>query len=197
MLLFDNTASLGGLISLKAAIYSIAAGVFLAIFAYWFLQNVVGKLVRRIAKRAVGEENAKTLDELSRNNWLYRYLLRDNSTLRRLISCVGDTLPRITDKEEGSVLDAIAEESKAEDKDEVKATLVEAQPEKKNPFKKQPPADFTRAKFYCTEENAKKALHRYPKKVSFLWVVLAFVLAVVIAVAATYFLPIILGLFNK
>ena len=137
MLLFDNTASLGGLLSLKAAIYSIAAGVFLAIFAYWFLQNVVGKLVRRIAKRAVGEENAKTLDELSRNNWLYRYLLRDNSTLRRLISCVGDTLPRITDKEEGSVLDAIAEESKAESKDEVKATLVDAQPETKERAERQ------------------------------------------------------------
>ena len=82
MLLFDNTASLGGLLSLKAAIYSIAAGVFLAIFAYWFLQNVVGKLVRRIAKRAVGEENAKTLDELSRNNWLYRYLLSRRVLLR-------------------------------------------------------------------------------------------------------------------
>ena len=60
MYLFENT-NLFGLETIDLTAYSIAVGVFFAFFAYWFLQNIVGKLVRRIAKRAIGEENAKTL----------------------------------------------------------------------------------------------------------------------------------------
>ena len=152
-----NTTNIFGLETVDLTVYSIAIGVFFAFFAYWFLQNVVGKLVRRIARKAIGEENAKTLDELGRSNALYRYLLRDGSTLRRMISCVGDTLPK-------------AEGGKA---------------------------DFTQAKFFVTEDNAKKALHRYPRKISPWWLVLVFFLAAGISFGATYLVPIILDLFSK
>jgi ABC-type antimicrobial peptide transport system permease subunit len=152
-----NTTNIFGLETVDLTVYSIAIGVFFAFFAYWFLQNVVGKLVRRIAKKAIGEENAKTLEELGRNNALYRYLLRDGSTLRRMISCVGDALPK-------------AEGGKA---------------------------DFTQAKFFVTEDNAKKALHRYPRKISPWWLVLVFFLAAGISFGATYLVPIILDLFSK
>jgi ABC-type antimicrobial peptide transport system permease subunit len=153
-----NTTNIFGLETVDLTVYSIAIGVFFAFFAYWFLQNIVGKLVRRIAKRAVGEENAKTLEELDRSNALYRFLLRDGSTLRRMISCVGDTLP--TSGEKGK-------------------------------------ADFTQAKFFVTEDNAKKALHRYPRKISPWWLVLVFALAAGISFGATYLVPIILDLFSK
>lgn len=152
-----NTTNIFGLETVDLTVYSIAIGVFFAFFAYWFLQNVVGKLVRRIAKKAIGEENAKTLEELGRSNALNRYLLRDGSTLRRMISCVGDTLPK-------------AERGKA---------------------------DFTQAKFFVTEDNAKKALHRYPRKISPWWLVLVFFLAAGVSFGATYLVPIILDLFNK
>ena len=155
MYLFENT-NLFGLETIDLTVYSIAVGVFFAFFAYWFLQNIVGKLVRRIAKRAIGEENAKTLDELDRNNALYRYLLRDGSTLRRMISCVDDALPK-------------AEGGKA---------------------------DFTQAKFFVTEENSRKALHRYPRKISAWWLVLVFALAAGISFGATYLVPVILDMFN-
>jgi ABC-type antimicrobial peptide transport system permease subunit len=152
-----NTTNIFGLETVDLTVYSIAIGVFFAFFAYWFLQNVVGKLVRRIAKKAIGEENAKTLEELGRSNALNRYLLRDGSTLRRMIFCVGDALP----KTEGGK------------------------------------ADFTQAKFFVTEDNAKKALHRYPRKISPWWLVLVFFLAAGISFGATYLVPIILDLFNK
>ena len=155
MYLFENTNILG-LETIDLTVYSIALGVFFAFFAYWFLQNIVGRLVRKIAKRAIGEENAKTLDELDRNNALYRYLLRDGSTLRRMISCVGDALPK-------------AEGGKA---------------------------DFAQAKFFVTEDNAKKALHRYPRKISPWWLVLVFALAAGISFGATYLVPVILDMFN-
>ena len=152
-----NTTNIFGLETVDLTVYSIAIGVFFAFFAYWFLQNVVGKLVRRIAKKAIGEENAKTLCELDRNNALNRYLLRDGSTLRRMIFCVGDTLPK-------------AEGGKA---------------------------DFTQAKFFVTEENSKKALHRYPRKISAWWLALVFFLAAGVSFGATYLVPIILDLFSK
>lgn len=152
-----NTTNIFGLETVDLTVYSIAIGVFFAFFAYWFLQNVVGKLVRRIAKKAIGEENAKTLCELDRNNALNRYLLRDGSTLRRMISCVGDALPK-------------AEGGKA---------------------------DFTQAKFFVTEENSKKALHRYPRKISAWWLALVFFLAAGVSFGATYLVPIILDLFSK
>ena len=152
-----NTTNIFGLETVDLTVYSIAIGVFFAFFAYWFLQNVVGKLVRRIAKKAIGEENAKTLCELDRNNALNRDLLRDGSTLRRMISCVGDTLPK-------------AEGGKA---------------------------DFTQAKFFVTEENSKKALHRYPRKISAWWLALVFFLAAGVSFGATYLVPIILDLFSK
>ena len=187
MYLFENT-NIFGLETIDLTVYSIAIGVFFAFFAYWFLQNIVGKLVRRIAKKAIGEENAKTLDELDRNNALYRYLLRDGSTLRRLISVVGDTLPTV--EEEKSALDKMAEESDKEETDKKEAT------KKVNPFKKQANADFSRAKFYVTEDNSKKALHRYPRKISVWWLVLVFALAAGISFGATYLVPVILDMFN-
>ena len=156
MYLFSNT-NIFGLETVDLTVYSIAIGVFFAFFAYWFLQNVVGKLVRRIAKKAIGEENAKTLCELDRNNALNRFLLRDGSTLRRMISCVGDALPK-------------AEGGKA---------------------------DFTQAKFFVTAENSKKALHRYPRKISAWWLALVFFLAAGVSFGATYLVPIILDLFSK
>ena len=184
MYLFENT-NIFGLETIDLTVYSIALGVFFAFFAYWFLQNIVGRLVRKIAKRAIGEENAKTLDELDRNNGLYRYLLRDGSTLRRLISVVGDTLPTV---EEGkSALDKMAEKQESKEK---------ATEKKVNPFKKQANADFSRAKFYVTEENSKKALHRYPRKISAWWLVLVLALAAGISFGATYLVPVILDMFN-
>lgn len=86
--LFAETPVLGYLVTSEIVIYAIAAGAFLSFVAYWFSQNIAGKLVRRLLAVGVGSENAKSLDELKINTPIYRFLLRDGSALRNLVACV-------------------------------------------------------------------------------------------------------------
>ena len=110
MLLFStgDAPFLGWVVTTDIVIYAIATGVFLSFVAFWFVQNVVGSLVRELLKSSTAEENGKTLDELGKNNAVYRFLLREGKVLRRTVSVVGGELAVIEDKKpEKEVLDYI------------------------------------------------------------------------------------------
>ena len=85
--IFDAAPFIGYTITQKLLVYAIAGGVFLSFVAYWFVQTFNGGLVRKLLERGVGKENGATLKELGKNRFLYRWLLRNGSTLRNLISC--------------------------------------------------------------------------------------------------------------
>ena len=200
-LLFDDAPLLGWAIDMNILILAIAIGVFLAFLAYWFTQSVVGALVRRLLSDGVGEENAKTLKELSKDNFVFRFLLRDGSTLRRIISCVGGELPVC---EEESAEHTEAEEEKPEESvpsdtenaDSGEARIIESKEEKKGFFArfKKPKKDFSRAKFYIAEDTVEKANAKYPRRISPYWLILVFFLCAVVGVAMTFLLPYIMGL---
>lgn len=205
-LLFNDAPLLGWAIDMNILILAIAIGVFLAFLAYWFTQTVVGALVRRLLSDSIGEENAKTLDELSKNNFVFRFLLRDGSTLRRIISCVGGELPIREEKADGAAIeadgsaaeatDAKPEADEAKQKEGSEARIIESKEEKKGFFErfKKPKKDFSRAKFYIAEDTVEKASAKYPRKISPYWLILVFFLCAVVGVAMTFLLPYIMGL---
>lgn len=85
--IFDVAPFIGYTITQKILIYAIAGGVFLAFFAYWFVQTFIGGLVRKLLERGVGEKNGATLKELGKDKLIYKWFLRNGSTLRNLVSC--------------------------------------------------------------------------------------------------------------
>ena len=201
-LFFNDAPLLGWLIDTNILILAIAIGVFLAFFAYWFTQTVVGSLVRKLLSEGVGEDNSKTLDELKKNNFLFRFLLRDGSVLRRTVSCVGNELPLLEeDSKEAEKEAEITAEEKAEKApedagDDNVARIIESKEEKKSFFArfKKPKKDFSKARFFISEDNAEKAAARYPKKVSSLWLILVLFLCISVGIAMTFLLPFIMGL---
>ena len=148
-LLFNDAPLLGWLIDTNILILAIAIGVFLAFFAFWFTQTVIGSLVRRLLSDGVGEENAKTLKEISKDNFIYRFFLRDGSVLRKTVSCVGGEIPVVdngaadkysspdNDQENGGEV-PLNRESDAETAAEAEnvARIIESKEEKKGFFAK-------------------------------------------------------------
>ncbi len=204
-LLFNDAPLLGWAIDMNILILAIAIGVFLAFFAYWFTQTVVGSFVRRLLSDGVGEENAKTLDELSKNNFVFRFLLRDGSTLRRIVSCAGGELPiceeEANDKKDEAAVEAADAEPNKEKAEQTsaesgEARIIESKEEKKSFFArfKKPKKDFSKAKFFIAEEATEKATAKYPRRVSPYWLILVFFLCVAIGIAMTWLLPFIMGL---
>ena len=201
-LFFNDAPLLGWLIDTNILILAIAIGVFLAFFAYWFTQTVVGSLVRKLLSEGVGEDNSKTLDELKKNNFLFRFLLRDGSVLRRIISCVGNELPLLeedskeAEKEAESTVEEKAEKAPEDAGDDNVARIIESKEEKKSFFArfKKPKKDFSKARFFISEDNVEKATAKYPKKVSSLWLILVLFLCISVGIAMTFLLPFIMGL---
>ena len=201
-LFFNDAPLLGWLIDTNILILAIAIGVFLAFFAYWFTQTVVGSLVRKLLSEGVGEDNSKTLDELKKNNFLFRFLLRDGSVLRRTVSCVGNELPLLeedskeAEKEAESTAEEKAEKVPEDAGDDNVARIIESKEEKKSFFArfKKPKKDYSKAKFFISEDNVEKATAKYPKKVSSLWLLLVLFLCISVGIAMTFLLPFIMGL---
>lgn len=201
-LFFNDAPLLGWLIDTNILILAIAIGVFLAFFAYWFTQTVVGSLVRKLLSDSIGEDKAKTLDKLKKNNFLFRFLLRDGSVLRRTVSCVGNELPLLeedskeAEKEAESTVEEKAEKAPEDAGDDNVARIIESKEEKKSFFArfKKPKKDFSKAKFFISEDNVEKATAKYPKKVSSLWLLLVLFLCISVGIAMTFLLPFIMGL---
>ena len=203
-LFFDEAPLLGWLIDTNTLIIAIAIGIFLAFFAYWFTQTVVGTLVRKLLSEGVGEENAKTLDQLSKNSFVFRFLLRDDSVLRKTVSCVGGTLPVIEEeKNEPEIEESKTEDpSKSEEESEKEpvATIIEDEKDEKKSFFarfKKPKKDFSKAKFFIAEENVEKARAKYPRSIKGAWLVLVFFLCVAIGIGMMYLIPFIMDLILK
>ncbi|MBR7101274.1 MAG: hypothetical protein IKC74_03200 [Clostridia bacterium] len=201
-LFFNDAPLLGWLIDTNILILAIAIGVFLAFFAYWFTQTVIGSLVRALLTDSIGEDKAKTLDELKKNNFLFRFLLRDGSVLRRTVSCVGNELPLLeedskeAEKEAESTAEEKAEKVPEDAGDDNVARIIESKEEKKSFFArfKKPKKDYSKAKFFISEDNVEKATAKYPKKVSSLWLLLVLFLCISVGIAMTFLLPFIMGL---
>ncbi len=88
------------LVSPSVIVWSICVGANIAFIASFFSRNVTGKLVRSMLSNAIGISNAKTLFELgSRSNWFTRSILKNGSTLRNIVSVVGDAIPTRVDGE--------------------------------------------------------------------------------------------------
>lgn len=203
-LFFDEAPLLGWLIDTNTLIIAIAIGIFLAFFAYWFTQTVVGSLVRKLLSKGVGEDNAMTLDQLSKNSFVFRFLLRDDSVLRKTVSCVGGALPVIEEEknEEEANESKTEEPSKSEEESEKEpvATIVEGEKEEKKSFFarfKKPKKDFSKAKFFIAEENVEKAKAKYPRSIKGAWLVLVFFLCVAIGIGMMYLIPFIMDLILK
>ena len=201
-LFFNDAPLLGWLIDTNMLILAIAIGVFLAFFAYWFTQTVIGSLVRALLSDSIGEDKAKTLDELKKNNFLFRFLLRDGSILRRIVSCVGNELPLLeedskeAEKEAESAVKEKAEKAPEDAGNDNVARIIESEEEKKSFFArfKKPKKDFSKARFFISEDNAEKVAAKYPKKVSSLWLILVLFLCISVGIAMTFLLPFIMGL---
>lgn len=92
MIFLSTSKYLGPLITTQMIVWGICLGAILAFTLYFFQAHLQGSLVRRLLSDCVGEENAKTLDEIGKNNAFFRHSLRDNSTLRRVVSVCGGAL---------------------------------------------------------------------------------------------------------
>ena len=80
-------------------VLGVCIGAILAFSVYFFQMRILGSLVRALLSLARGEENAKALDEIGKNHFVYRHFLRDNSPLRRYVFVCGDALPRDSEGE--------------------------------------------------------------------------------------------------
>ena len=175
-LLFENAPFLGWMVSTDIFIYALAAGIFLSFVGYWFVQNVIGDLVRKLLKNGVGEENAKTLADLSSDKRLYKFLLREGKTLRNMVSVKGGSLTPVNVEKEGK---------DAPKKKGVKARLASL---------KRVKYDYTNAEFYIPEDKVEKAKSKFAHRSNPFWLLLVFVLCAVVGFAMTFLVPIIMEL---
>lgn len=175
-LLFENAPFLGWVVTSNIVIYAIAVGVFLSFVGYWFVQNVVGELVRKLLKNGVGEDNAKTLKDLGSLNFIFKFLLREGKTLRNLVSVKGGALTPLNVKKEDSETP-----KKKSFKDRI-ASL------------KRVKYDYENAEFFIPEDKVEKARAKFAHKSNIFWLPLVFILCAVVAFGMTFLLPIIMDL---
>ncbi len=98
-MLLSTSPYLGHIITTEIVVWGICIGAMLAFTVYFFQMRVLGSLVRALMRDSVGAENAKTLGELGKNNAFYRHFLGDNSILRRIVSVIGEGIPKNSDGE--------------------------------------------------------------------------------------------------
>ena len=179
--IFDVAPFIGYTITQTILIYAIAGGVFLAFFAYWFVQTFNGGIVRKLLERGVGAEKGATLAELGKDKFLYRWLLRNGSTLRNIISCDCGELAEIKKSSRDGEEDNV--DKKPTFKDRVKAFFRSFRIKRYN---------YEGVRFFISEENKEKAIGRHAKTVNPLWLPIAFVMCALCAFGMTYLLPIIM-----
>ncbi len=98
MILLDSHY-IGHILTTEIIVWGMCIGAMLAFTVYFLQMRVLGSLVRALLDVAVGEENATTLTLIGKNNAFYRYFLKDNMPLRKIVSVVGDTLPKTSEGE--------------------------------------------------------------------------------------------------
>lgn len=103
MIFLSASPYLGHIITTEIIVWGICIGSILAFTLYFLQVRIFGSLVGRLINDAVGEENAKTLAQIGKNNAFYRHFLRDNSILRKTVILKGDALPR--DEEGRAIFD--------------------------------------------------------------------------------------------
>jgi hypothetical protein len=178
-LLFENAPFLGWMVSTDIFIYALAVGIFLSFVGYWFVQNVIGDLVRKLLKNSVGEENAKTLSSLGSDNGFYKFLLREGKTLRNIVCVRGGSLTSVNAEKEGE---------EAPKKKGFKARFASL---------KRVKYDYTNAEFYIPEDKVEKAKSKFAHRSNPFWLLLVFVLCAVVGFAMTFLVPIIMDLIMK
>ena len=185
----DETASLFWRIITHEHVvyYAVALGVFFSFFAYWFTQRYMGGLVRKMLEKGVGEENAVSLEEINANKFVYRYFLRNGSTLRNIISLVDGELKEIKKADE-STEEAEGKEKKLSFKERAIKLLSRFKTKK---------YDYENAKFFISEDNEKKATDRHSRKMSGYWLPLVFVLCILCAFGMTFLFPFVMGMIRK
>ena len=94
MTILTKSPYLGHIITTEIIVWGICIGVSIAFLLYFLSKRVVGSLVRAILDQGLGENNAIEIDKINKNNWFYKFLLRDKSTLRNIVFLVGDKLPK-------------------------------------------------------------------------------------------------------
>lgn len=97
MIALSTSPYLGHIITTEVIVWGICIGAILAFTVYFMQMHFLGSLVRALMSCGVGEENAKSLDEIGKNNAFYRHFLEDNSSLRKTVSVVGGSVPRNTE----------------------------------------------------------------------------------------------------
>ena len=80
-------------------VWGVCIGAILAFTVYFFQMRILCALVRALLSQARGEENAKTLDEIGKNHFVYRFFLREKSPLRKYVFVVGGVLPQNSEAE--------------------------------------------------------------------------------------------------
>jgi hypothetical protein len=178
-LLFESAPFLGWMVSTDIFIYALAVGIFLSFVGYWFVQNVIGGLVRKLLKNSVGEENAKTLSSLGSDNGFYKFLLREGKTLRNIVCVRGGSLTSVNAEKEGE---------EAPKKKGFKARFASL---------KRVKYDYTNAEFYIPEDKVEKAKSKFAHRSNPFWLLLVFVLCAVVGFAMTFLVPIIMDLIMK
>lgn len=178
-LLFESAPFLGWMVSTDMFIYALAVGIFLSFVGYWFVQNVIGGLVRKLLKNSVGEENAKTLSSLGSDNGFYKFLLREGKTLRNIVCVRGGSLTSVNAEKEGE---------EAPKKKGFKARFASL---------KRVKYDYTNAEFYIPEDKVEKAKSKFAHRSNPFWLLLVFVLCAVVGFAMTFLVPIIMDLIMK
>jgi hypothetical protein len=178
-LLFESAPFLGWMVSTDIFIYALAVGIFLSFVGYWFVQNVIGGLVRKLLKNSVGEENAKTLSSLGSDNGFYKFLLREGKTLRNIVCVRGGSLTSVNAEKEGE---------EAPKKKGFKARFASL---------KRVKYDYTNAELYIPEDKVEKAKSKFAHRSNPFWLLLVFVLCAVVGFAMTFLVPIIMDLIMK
>ena len=153
-------------------IWGICVGINLAFLCTFIIRGVNGMVVRRLLSH-VGEENAISLSDLGFSGIKLRFaklLLRDKSTLRNTISCVGGKILQIP----------------------IECDRVEGEKQIEPAFKH----DYENTLFYIEESKVNKARITYGKPSPWYLAVIFMAASLLISYLATLVAPYIMSWFN-
>lgn len=153
-------------------IWGICIGINLAFLCAFIIRGVNGAIVRLLLSH-IGEENAVALKDLNLKGLklkLAKHLLRDKSTLRNIIYCVGGNILQIP--------------------------VITEQVEGEKPIEPSFKLDFENTLFYIDESKVEKARVTYGKPSPWYLAVFFMVLSLGISYVATLVAPYIMSWFN-
>ena len=93
------------IIPISSIIWGICIGVNLAFLLSFIVRNINGNIVRKLLAFPKGEEDAKTFSELGykKVGFFHKVILKDGSSLRKIINVAGGDLPR-AENTEGAIV---------------------------------------------------------------------------------------------